>query len=96
MGNTVLIHDLGATKLQIGRVDLTAEELVDSSCTSQDDRLAFDLDSSLAEANKIGTNSYRKSVEAFSDRALILTDGSTSHQGNGEDVFVRSRSCPSN
>ena len=48
VGNTIFVHDLSATKLQIGRVDLTAEELVDSSCSSQDDRLAFDLDSSLA------------------------------------------------
>ena len=79
MGNAVLVHDLGTTKLQVGRVDLTAEELIDSTCTSQDNRLAFDLNSSLAEANKIGTNSYGRSVKAFSDELLLLTDGSTSH-----------------
>lgn len=37
-------------------VDLATKKLVDSLSTSENDRLAFDLDGTLAKADKVGTN----------------------------------------
>jgi hypothetical protein len=60
VGHTISVHDLGATKLQVRGVDLAAEQLVDSLSTSEDDGLAFDLDGTLAETDKVGTNTWTK------------------------------------
>jgi hypothetical protein len=54
--DTVPVHDLGATELQVGSVDLASEQLVDSLGTSKDDGLAFDLDGTLAKADKVSTD----------------------------------------
>ena len=56
MRNTVLVHDLCATELQVGSVDFTTEQLVDGGSTSEDDRLTLDLDSTLTETDKVGTD----------------------------------------
>lgn len=75
MRHTVLVHDLGATELQVGRVDLATKQLVDGWRTRQDDRLAFDLDRTLAQAHQICAD----------------TDGAARHQRDGEDVLVSAR-----
>ena len=51
MRDPILVHDLGTSKLKIRGVDLTTQELVDGSGTGQNDRLALDLDGSLAQAD---------------------------------------------
>ena len=56
MGDTVPVHDLSATKLKVGSVNFTTKQLVDSLSTSEDNRLAFDLDGTLTETDKVGTN----------------------------------------
>lgn len=73
--DTVLVHDLGATELQVRRVDLATEDLVQGAGASQDDRLALDLDGALAEANEVGTNA----------------DRSCGDESDGEDVVVGAR-----
>ncbi|GKT80765.1 LOW QUALITY PROTEIN: unnamed protein product [Colletotrichum tofieldiae] len=72
MRDTVAVHDLGTTQLQVGGVDLTAENVVQSRGTGEDDGLALDLDSTLTKTDKVGTN----------------TDGTASHQGDGENVVI--------
>lgn len=72
VGDTVLVHDLGATELQVGGVDLTTQELVDGRGTGEDDGLALDLDGTLAEADEVGTD----------------TDGTAGDEGDGENVLV--------
>jgi len=54
--HTVLVHDLCATELQVGSVDLATEQLVDGRSTSEDDRLTLDLDSTLTETDEVGTD----------------------------------------
>ena len=56
MGHTVLVHDLGTTKMQVGSVDFTAKQFVDSRSTSKDDWLAFNLDGTLTKTDEISTN----------------------------------------
>jgi hypothetical protein len=58
VGDTIAVHDLRATELQIGGVHFAAEELVDGVGTSQDDRLTLDLDGTLAETDEISTNTF--------------------------------------
>ncbi|GJD05392.1 hypothetical protein ColKHC_14217 [Colletotrichum higginsianum] len=72
VGDTVAVHDLSTTKLQVGGVDLTAKNVVQRRGTSEDDGLALDLDGTLAETNKVGTD----------------TNGTASHQGDGENIVV--------
>ena len=71
--DTVLVHDLRATELQVGGVDLSTQQLVDSRSAGQDDRLTLDLDGPLSKTDKVRTD----------------TNGAASDQGNGEDVLVR-------
>jgi hypothetical protein len=54
--DAVLVHDLSATKLQVGCVDFATKKLVDGGGTSQDDWLTLDLDSTLAKADQVCTN----------------------------------------
>ena len=54
------VHDLGATELQVGGVDLAPKQLVDSAGTGEDDRLAFNLNGTLAKSYEIGTDTYNK------------------------------------
>ena len=75
MRDTVLVHDLSTTELQVRRVNLATQQLVDGRGTSQNDRLAFDLDGSLAQTDKVGTN----------------TNGAAGDQSDGEDVLVSAR-----
>lgn len=56
MGHTVAVHDLRAAELQVGGVNLATEQVVEGRSTSEDDWLAFDLDSTLAKTDKVGTN----------------------------------------
>lgn len=56
MGNTVLVHDLSSSELQVGRVDFTTENLVERSGTSKDDGLSFDLNGTLTETNEVSSN----------------------------------------
>lgn len=58
MGDTVPVHDLSATELQVGSVDLATKQLVDSLCTGENDGLAFNLNGTLAETDEIGTDTY--------------------------------------
>jgi len=56
MGNTIAIHDLSDTKLQVRGVDLATEHIVESLSTSEDDRMTLNLDSTLAKMDEVGTN----------------------------------------
>lgn len=56
MRDTVLVHDLSATELQVGGVDFTTEKLVDGGSTSEDDGLTLDLDGTLTKTDKVSTN----------------------------------------
>jgi hypothetical protein len=56
--DTVAVHDLSTTKLEVRGVDLTSKQLVDGLCTSEDDWLTLDLDGTLAKADKVSTNTY--------------------------------------
>ena len=58
MRNTVPVHDLSATKLEVRSVDLATEQLVDSLSTSEDDGLAFNLDGTLSKTDKVSTDTY--------------------------------------
>ncbi|KAH6606989.1 hypothetical protein Trco_006142 [Trichoderma cornu-damae] len=73
--NTVAVHDLGTTKLEVGGVDFTTEKVVQSRSTSKDDGLTFNLDSTLAKTDKIGTNTCKKKKKK-------------TIYGNSEDVVV--------
>src|SRR5690554_1738655 len=79
MRDSVLVHDLSASQLQVRGVDIATKQLVQSWGTGQNDGLALVLDSTLAQSNQVGTDSNR----------------ATGHQSNGEDVIVctRGRSC---
>ena len=54
--DTVLVHDLRATELQVRRVHLASQHLVEGARAREDDRLALDLDGTLAEADEVGTD----------------------------------------
>lgn len=58
MRNAVPVHDLGTTELEVGCVHFATKKLVDSLSTGENDRLALNLDSTLAESDKIGTNTF--------------------------------------
>jgi len=79
VGDTVLVHDLGATKLQVGSVDLATEQFVNGRSTSEDDGLTLDLDGTLTKTDEIGAD----------------TDGTAGDERNGEDVFVGTGSLTS-
>lgn len=49
--DTILVHDLGTTQLQVRSVNLTTEKFVDSCGSCEDDRLALNLDSTLPKAD---------------------------------------------
>ncbi|GFF28865.1 hypothetical protein IFM46972_02469 [Aspergillus udagawae] len=73
--DTVLVHDLSTTELQVRRVNLATQQLVDGRGTSQNDRLAFHLDGSLAQTDKVGTD----------------TNGAAGDQSDGKDILVSAR-----
>jgi hypothetical protein len=60
--DTVAVHDLGTTKLQVGGVDFTAEEVVEGTGTGEDDGLSLNLDRTLSETDQIGTDTYNSLV----------------------------------
>ena len=61
--HTIVVHDLGASQLLVGGVDLSAQDLVEGTRPSQNDVRVFNLYDSLAKTNKISTD----------------TNGTTSH-----------------
>lgn len=63
--NTISIHNLRSTKLQIRCVNFTTQQLVDSCSSSQNDRLTLDLNGTLTKTNEIGTNTYRTSAKTL-------------------------------
>ncbi len=75
MGDTILEHNLGTTELQVGSINLATKDLIKGRGTSKDDRLAFNLDSTLAKADEIGAD----------------TDGTGSDKCYGENVIVCTR-----
>ena len=75
VADAVLVHDLRAAELQVRRVDLAAEQLVDGGCARQDDGLALDLDGALAEAHQVRTDA----------------DGTARDERDGEDIVVGAR-----
>ena len=56
MRDTILVHDLSATQLQIGCVDFTTKELVDGCCSCENDWLTLDLDGPLPQADEVSTD----------------------------------------
>ncbi len=80
MRYTVLVHDLGTTKLQVRSVDLTTKKLVERLVTSQDQGRALDLDHTLTETSKVGTN----------------TDTAASDDGGSEDLVLGTASLTGN
>ncbi|PNY27761.1 Uncharacterized protein TCAP_02317 [Tolypocladium capitatum] len=94
--HAIAVHDLRATELQVGRVDLAAQQVVQGGSTGQDDGLALDLHGTLAEADKVGTDTCCHHVSSYAPpthvnryRSRPLTDGSAGDQGHREDVVVR-------
>jgi hypothetical protein len=75
MRHTVLVHDLRASELEVGRVDLATENLVERSRSGEDDGLSLDLDRTLSETNEVRSD----------------TDGAGGDEGDGEDVVVGAR-----
>jgi hypothetical protein len=67
VGDTVPVHDLGATKLQVGSVDFATEQLVDGLRASKDNWLAFNLNGALTEADKVSTDTCWLSVGVYKD-----------------------------
>src|SRR5258708_19567464 len=78
MGHTILEHNLGTTELQVGSINLATKDLIKGRGTSKDDRLAFNLDSTLAKADEIGAD----------------TDGTGSDKCYGENLILCPRGCP--
>ena len=72
--DTIAIHDLSATKLQVGGVDLATQEVVERRSTSEDDGLALNLDSTLTKTDKVSAN----------------TNGTAGDERASEDVVVGS------
>jgi hypothetical protein len=66
---------LSTTQLQVRRVNLSAQDLVQCGCTSQNDRLTFDLNSSLTQSQQVSSD----------------TDGTSGNERDREDIIVRSR-----
>jgi len=58
VGNTIPVHDLSTAKLEVGGIDFTTQQVVQSRRTGKNDGLAFNLDRTLAKADKIRTNTY--------------------------------------
>ena len=73
--HAVLVHDLGAAELEVARVDLATEHLVERAGAREDDRLALDLDGALAEADEVGADADRAGRD----------------ERDREDVVVRAR-----
>ncbi|ROV86895.1 hypothetical protein VMCG_10866 [Cytospora schulzeri] len=61
--HTVTVHDLSTTKLQVGSVDLTTQQVVQGRSTGKDDGLALNLDSTLTKTDK-----------TLNTKAVLLTD----------------------
>lgn len=61
MRNTVLVHDLSASELQVRRVDLhfAPQHLVQSAVARQNDRLAVDRDGTLAKTDGVCADTHR-------------------------------------
>ncbi|CAH0047846.1 unnamed protein product, partial [Clonostachys solani] len=85
--DTVAVHDLGATKLQVGSVDFTTEQVVQGRGTCQDNGLALDLDDTLAETNKGdgedvvvrsagSTGDQTRASQALDTQAILLSNNS--------------------
>ena len=71
MRDTVPVHDLSSSKLEIGSVDLATQEVVDSCSTSQNDRLTFNLNRALSETDKVGTDTWKLSVISPENRCCF-------------------------
>jgi hypothetical protein len=65
MRDTIAVHDLSATELQIGCIDLATEKLVDGRSASEDDRLALNLNGTLAKTDEIGTDTCKELISSF-------------------------------
>jgi hypothetical protein len=57
--NTVPVHDLGTTELQVGSINFTTEQLVDGTSTCEDNRLTLDLNRTLTKTDEISTDTYK-------------------------------------
>ncbi|KAH3668229.1 hypothetical protein OGAPHI_001983 [Ogataea philodendri] len=79
--NTISVHDLCTTKLQVGRVDFSTKNLVDGWSTGQNDRLTFDLDSSLTKSNQVSTDTNRSAGnQSDGENVLVSSGGGTGNQ----------------
>ncbi|CAG9956035.1 unnamed protein product [Clonostachys rosea f. rosea IK726] len=85
--DTVAVHDLSATKLQVGGVDFTTEQVVQGRGTCQDNGLTLDLDDTLAETNKGdgedvivrsagGTGNQTRASQTLDTQAILLSNNS--------------------
>lgn len=72
VGRSIAGHDLGASKLKVGGVDLATKNLVERLGTCQDEGVALDLDCTLTESDEVGSN----------------TDRPGGDERNGEDALV--------
>lgn len=71
--DTILVHDLRPSELDVGRVHLLPEHLVDGLGTGKNNRLALYLHDTLAEPDEVRSN----------------TDRPSSDHGDGKDVVIR-------
>ncbi|CAI6094390.1 unnamed protein product [Clonostachys chloroleuca] len=85
--DTVAVHDLSATKLQIGSVDFTSKQVVQGRGTCQDNGLALDLDDTLAQTNKSdgedvvvrsagSTGNKTRASQALDTQTILLSNNS--------------------
>ncbi|CAH0025223.1 unnamed protein product [Clonostachys rhizophaga] len=85
--DTVTVHDLSATELQVGSVDFTSKQVVQGRGTCQDNGLTLDLDDTLAEANKGdgedvvvrsagGTGNQTRASQTLDTQTILLSDNS--------------------
>ncbi|KAH3673868.1 hypothetical protein OGATHE_001848 [Ogataea polymorpha] len=75
MRNTVSVHDLRASKLQVGGVNLSAQNLVDGRSTRQNDRLSFNLNGSLAKSHQVGADTNRSARDQCQREDVSVCSG---------------------
>jgi hypothetical protein len=78
--DSVLVHDLSSSELQVRGVDFATENLVERSSSGEDDGLTFDLNSTLTETDEVSSD----------------TDRTGRDESDGEDVVVGTRSFSGN
>ena len=56
MGDTIIVHDLNASQLVVGWVDVTSKHFVQSTGTSENDMRILHLNDPLSQPHEVCTN----------------------------------------